>query len=150
MPACVELRLPSRPEFVGVARLTVAGVASRMSFDVEAIEDIKVAVSEACTNAIEHGCPSADCSAESIFLCCELEEDVLVITVQDPGIGFEPIISPPPTGGGTVIDPPLTEGGLGLLLIEALMDEVTISSRPEDGTRVRMVKRLRASTVEER
>lgn len=71
MAACngchVELRLPNRPEFVAVARLTVSAIAARLEFDINDIEDIKVAVAEACTNAIEHGCPSVQC-AEMITL----------------------------------------------------------------------------------
>ena len=61
MTACtgchVELRLPNRPEFVAVARLAVSAVATRMDFDVEAIEDVKVAVGEALNNAIRAWLP---------------------------------------------------------------------------------------------
>ena len=151
MPACVELRLPNCPEYVVIARLTVAGVASRMAFDVETIEDMKIAVSEACTNAIEHGCP--DGAPAVITLCYEIHPNELVITIQDPGRDFvPPTPKPTPPGGGrqggtqTLL---LNERGFGMLLIESLMDEFTISSR-EDGTQVRMVKRLRTPEVEER
>jgi serine/threonine-protein kinase RsbW len=138
----VELRLPNRPEFVAVARLTVAAVACRMGFDVSEIEDIKVAVGEACTNAIEHGVP-AEHTAEMVTISCAIEEKALRITVHDPGIGFDPSAAPgaPSHGASTAT---LTEGGLGLLLIQALMDDVDVSCVPEDGTRVRMVKHLRA------
>lgn len=140
----VELRLPNRPEFVAVARLTVSAVATRMNFDVEDIEDIKVAVGEACTNAIEHGCPSS-VGEEMIVLTCELQEDALVITVQDPGDGFDPAAATRQQPYGTLA---LTERGLGMLLMEALMDGVDFSSNPGDGTQVRMVKRLRAREAE--
>ncbi len=150
MAACsgchVELRLPNRPEFVAVARLAVAAVATRMEFTVEDIEDIKVAVGEACTNAIEHGCPLDDC-VEMITMRCELAQDGLTITVEDPGDGFDPSTATRQRGQGTMT---LTERGLGMLLIESLMDEVDFSSSPGDGTQVRMVKRLRAAEVEER
>lgn len=149
MAACtgchVEVRLPNRAEFVAVARLAVSAVASRLQFDVEAIEDIKVAVGEACTNAIEHGCP-ATLGSEMITVRCDLEEAALVITVQDPGDGFDPASATRQQRHGTMT---LTERGLGMLLIESLMDEVDFSSRPGDGTQVRMVKRLRPVEVEE-
>ncbi len=136
----VELRLPNRPEFVAVARLTVAAVACRMGFDVSDIEDIKVAVGEACTNAIEHGVP-AEHSTEMITISCAVEAEALAISVHDPGVGFDPgAAGASPHAAGTAT---LTEGGLGLLLIEALMDDVDVSSTPEDGTRVRMVKHRR-------
>jgi len=137
----VELRLPNRPEFVAVARLTVAAVACRMGFDVSAIEDIKVAVGEACTNAIEHGVPAEQC-AEMVTIACRIADDGLSITVHDPGVGFEPgAAASAAHAAGTAT---LTEGGLGLLLIQALMDDVEVTSTPDDGTRVRMVKYLRA------
>ena len=53
-PVKVELSIPSISEYVGVARLAVAGVASRLKFTHEEIEDIKIAVSEACTNAVQY------------------------------------------------------------------------------------------------
>ncbi len=43
----LRLSLPARPEFVGVARLTLSGLAARLGFDVDATEDIKLAVAEA-------------------------------------------------------------------------------------------------------
>jgi len=148
MAACtgcqVELRLPNRPEFVAVARLAVSAVACRMNFDIEAIEDIKVAVGEACNNAIEHGCPASS-GSEMIILRCDLEEGALAITVRDSGDGFDPATATRQRPSGTVT---LSERGLGMLLIESLMDEVDFSSSPGDGTQVRMVKRLR--TTEER
>ncbi|MHB9133148.1 MAG: ATP-binding protein [Armatimonadota bacterium] len=142
----VELRLPNRPEFVAVARLAVAAVATRMAFDVNDIEDIKVAVGEACTNAIEHGCPTAG-GTEMVTLRCEIAEEALILIVKDPGDGFDPSTATRQHRHGTVT---LSERGLGMLLIEALMDEVDFTCTPGDGTQVRMVKRLRAPEVEER
>ncbi|MBV8726415.1 MAG: ATP-binding protein, partial [Candidatus Eremiobacteraeota bacterium] len=51
----VELRIPSKAEWVAVARLAVAAVANRLQFSIEEIEDVKLAVAEACTNCIQHG-----------------------------------------------------------------------------------------------
>ncbi|HEX6923454.1 MAG TPA: ATP-binding protein, partial [Bacillales bacterium] len=49
-----EMTVPAQPEYVGVVRLTASGVANRAGFTYDEIEDIKVAVSEACTNAVNH------------------------------------------------------------------------------------------------
>lgn len=126
----VDLRIPSKPEFVAVARLTVSAIASRMAFGFDAIDDIKVAVGEACTNAIEHACGGA--GEEEILIRCSLHPEQLVIEVHDKGPGLQS-------------EEPKTEdvmagGGLGLVLIRALMDEVELGSTPGTGTRVRMVK----------
>lgn len=50
--AIIELKIPVRAEYVSIARLTAAGVANRAGFDIEAIEDIKVALSEVCNRII--------------------------------------------------------------------------------------------------
>ena len=50
----VELHIPSRAEWVGVARLAVAGIAQPLEFSIEDVEDLKLAVAEACTNCIQH------------------------------------------------------------------------------------------------
>jgi serine/threonine-protein kinase RsbW len=48
----VELRLPFKAEYVSIARLTVSGIASRVGFDLDTVEDIKVAVAEVCNKFV--------------------------------------------------------------------------------------------------
>ena len=131
----VELRIPSRPEFVGVARLAVAAVASRMGFTFDDIEDIKVSVGEALANAIQHAAEEAR-PQDEVVVCCWLDPEELVIEVRDRGRGFDPDTARQAARGDE-----LAESGLGLLLIESLMDEVEFQARPDQGTQVRMVKR---------
>jgi serine/threonine-protein kinase RsbW len=131
----IQLKIPGRPEFIMVARLTVAAVATRMGFDYDDIEDLKVATGEAVTNAIQHG-QSAD-REEDIAIICHIEPQALVIEVRDTGGGFDPELRRQAFEGGE-----LQEGGLGLLLIESLMDDVQFKIRPGRGTMVRMTKRL--------
>jgi serine/threonine-protein kinase RsbW len=50
----VNLVIPAKTDFVGIARLAVSGIANRMGFSYDDIEDLKLAVSEACTNAVVH------------------------------------------------------------------------------------------------
>jgi serine/threonine-protein kinase RsbW len=132
-PTRVDLRIPSLPEFVAVARMTVAAIACRMDFPYDAVDDIKVAVGEACTNVIEHASPES--RTQEIEIRCLLEPDALVIEVRDQGQGFNPNLLTQPD--------PFAEGGLGLILIKALMDNVELTSLTGRGTQVRMVKRLR-------
>jgi serine/threonine-protein kinase RsbW len=140
----VELRLPNRPEFVAVARLTVAAIACRMHFDVVEIEDIKVAVSEACTNAMEHGCGAP--GDEMVTICCEMAETALTIAVTDPGTGTETTPTVRTPGARTAT---LAERGLGMILIQALMDTVEVGPAPDGGSQVRMTKRLSIREEEE-
>ena len=48
----LTFQIPAKSDYVGVIRLAVSGIASRMEFTIEKIEDIKIAVSEACTNVV--------------------------------------------------------------------------------------------------
>ncbi|MDE2570904.1 MAG: ATP-binding protein [bacterium] len=122
----VELRIPCKPEFVSVARLAVAGISNRLHFTVEEIEDIKLAVAEACTNCIQR---SPD--AKEITIMCEIATEELRIIVRDHSIHSPAELDSPELGSG----------GLGVFLIRSLMDEVDYRSDDRDGTVLRMVKR---------
>ncbi|PAB58425.1 ATP-binding protein [Anaeromicrobium sediminis] len=131
------ISVPSKAEYVNVVRLTTSAVASRMGFNIEEIEDIKVAVAEACTNAIKYGkysCNEKDLENFNIKYC--VEYDKMIVEIQDNGKGFctEDIEEPDLTSP--------KEGGLGIFIIRSLMDEVDIISAPEKGTIIKMIKYL--------
>ena len=132
----IELEIPARPEYVALARLVVSSLASsRRDLADDRIDDLKVAVSEACTNAIEaHGAADTD---DSVTLKLTEDIDRLEILIEDRGPGFDPHTLPehPP-----VTDPERLnfERGLGIPLIRTLVDEVEFSSSG-NGTSVRLV-----------
>jgi serine/threonine-protein kinase RsbW len=120
----VELKIPGRAEWVAVARLAVAAVASRLRFSVDEIEDIKLAIAEACTNSIQS---AGGVDAGVIEIVCDALEDELRVTVRDhsPGLHLEPVKA-------SGVDDGRTEE-LGVFLIRALMDSVDYSSDPRRG-----------------
>lgn len=131
----IELELPPRAEYVALARLVVSSLASASRVLTEdRIDDLKLAVSEACTNAIE--AHSAASAANGVVLRCHEMADRLEIEISDAGAGFDPEQLPehPP-----VTDPERLnfERGLGIPLIRTLVDEVSFESDPS-GTTVRM------------
>lgn len=134
----IELTIPAQSDWVRVARLTVAGVAARLHFSFDAVEDIKVAVSEAINNAIQHG-PDED-DLPRICIAMEPTSDGLWITVTDEG-RVENELS---VGAATRhrIGEELPEGGMGFLLIRSLMDQVEHESGPDADTSIRMFKAL--------
>ena len=141
MDSAIELEIPARPEYVALARLVVSSLAStRRDLADERIDDLKVAVSEACTNAIEahHSAETHD----SVVIRCTEFDDRLQIEIEDRGEGFDPDSLPehPP-----VTDPERLnfERGLGIPLIRTLVDEVDIDSSG-DGTKVSLVMRCLA------
>jgi serine/threonine-protein kinase RsbW len=133
--ARVELSIPGRPEYVGVARLAILGVASRMRFSYDEVEDIRLAVGEACTTAIERT-NEAGLSCQQIRIRCQIDSSQLVIEVRDNAPIPEPTPAPSPP-------PTLDERSLGGVLIRILMDDVTTLTDPDTGQRiVRMVKHV--------
>ncbi len=142
----IRLTLPARAGYVGIVRLTVSGIANRMGFAYEEIEDIKLAVAEACTNAVNH---AYDRSAEEMELSvtCRVFPDRLVIEVADQGKGFwfdgQPADLRPIHPDADLDD--VAEGGLGLFLIHALMDEVDV--QVGEGVTVSMTKYVRGDGV---
>lgn len=132
----VALEIPARAEFVALARLVVSALAATDSELADArVDDLKIAVSEACTNAIEaHDAVDTD---ERVRVRCRSDDRGLEVSVEDQGPGFDPSRLPdhPP-----VTDPARLkfERGLGIPLIRALVDEVEISSS-EQGTAVRLL-----------
>jgi serine/threonine-protein kinase RsbW len=132
----VELEIPARGEYVGLARLVVSSLASsRRTLADDRVDDLKLALSEACTNAIE---AHAEVGTEEAVVVRWVEgDDRLEVEVEDRGPGFDPSTLPehPP-----VTDPERLnfERGLGIPLIRSLVDEV-VFERVEQGMAVRMV-----------
>src|SRR5436190_8757467 len=91
--AVVELTIPGKPEYVGVARLAILGVASRMRFSYDEVEDIRLAVGEACTTAIERA-SGAQFDHQLVQIRCLIDPSRLVVEVTD---NAPPLSSPEPT-----------------------------------------------------
>jgi serine/threonine-protein kinase RsbW len=151
-PHVITLSIPALSDYVRVARLAVTGVASRMRFSYDEVEDIKLAVSEACNNAILHAVPPSEKPDALPQVTVELipHDDRLEICVSDEGFVPPPGLPAPRTQIQTAQtaalnneDSHLPESGLGLMLIQTLMDEVSHHTSPVDRTSVRMIKRVR-------
>jgi serine/threonine-protein kinase RsbW len=154
----LELRIPARAEWVRVVRLATAGVASRAGFAYDDIEDIKLAVAEACNNAILHsvGAPESesagsestpDASAAIVTIRWQLLENGIRISVSDEGRLDPPGLrrrdgSTRVAREGKLPTEELPESGMGLLLIESLMDEVEHETGAHADTTLHMTKRV--------
>lgn len=135
----VRLTVPAEAEFIDLVRLTLYGICSKLGFSYEEIEDMKVAVAEACNNAVVHAYdPGRPGELEVRF---ERIEGGLRISVKDSGPSFdfaekarqaEPLL-------GKSLDE-VRVGGLGIYLMQALMDDVQVHTG--EGTEVVMTKRV--------
>ncbi|MET3698565.1 serine/threonine-protein kinase RsbW [Bacillus oleivorans] len=144
----IEMKIPSKPEYVGVIRLTLSGIASRMGFSYDEIEDLKIATSEAVTNAVQHAYRSSEIG--DVLVGFAIFTDRLEVIVSDRGKTFDLEKVRGETGpyketNSTSVEV-LREGGLGLYLIETLMDHVRIHQ--QDGVTVLMTKYLEGEQVE--
>jgi serine/threonine-protein kinase RsbW len=130
----IKLTIPSLSDYVGVVRLTASGIANRMKFTHEDIEDIKIAVSEACTNAVQYAYGDSPGDIEIVF---SIFEDKLEIKISDSGKGFD-IEADVKTKED---DPEKIGLGLGIVFMRSLMDHVDYDTSM-NGTTVTLVKKV--------
>ena len=134
----VEVKLPTRLGYEKVAMSTAASVAKLMGFREDRIEDLKTAVAEACINAIEHGNRFDDRLDVGVVLSSNNDE--LEIKVIDDGGGFHSAPSAPN------IDRKMAgeeePRGMGMFLIQSLVDEAEWHKGPPGKSFVRLVIRL--------
>lgn len=105
----IELMLPFKADYVSMVRLAVSGIANRIGFDIETIEDIKVAVAEVCNKLVSTGSQSA-CCFKIVFIVSDNKLDIL-FDCDDKSLKC-------------IFDD--ESDGLGISIINALMDEVEL------------------------
>lgn len=134
----VEVRIPSRLGFEKVAMSTAASMARLMGFSEDRVEDLKTAVAEACINAIEHG--NRQNASIPVAVILSMHPGELEVKVLDDGSGMKqkpsvPNIERKMSGED---DP----RGMGMFLIQALVDEVEWVPRTQGQSFVRLVIRI--------
>lgn len=132
MGRSVRLTIPAKPEYIGLGRLALTAIAGVRRVSDETLHDLKLALTEACTNSVRYAYDGGEGEVEILY---QLEPDRLVVEVGDDGSGFDP-------ESAQQEDPGLDEGGLGIEIIRALADEVEIGPRNGGGSRLRFVKLL--------
>jgi serine/threonine-protein kinase RsbW len=119
----VKLTLPARPENVSVIRHVLGAFADSLRLPDDLVEDLRLAVTEACTNVVRHAYPPEH--AGPVEISIQSLEDQVTVTVSDHGRGI-----------GTSSD--TTGPGLGLPLIAAIANDVELRPVPGGGSRVAM------------
>ena len=129
----VRLTIPAKPEYITLVRLALSGLSGLRPLSEETLSDMKLAVTEACTNSVRHGYQDGGGRVEILY---ELQADRLVVEVADDGPGFDASGDRPTEGN-------LAEGGLGIAIIKAVSDEFESGERSDGrGSRLRFVKLL--------
>ena len=130
----VRLTIPAKPEYITLVRLALSGLSRLRPLSEETLGDLKLAVTEACSNSVRHG--YGDAGEGTVEVMYELRPDRFVVEVADDGPGFD-------AQGDRVDEEDLEEGGLGIAIIKAVSDEFEAGERGGGrGSRLRFVKFL--------
>jgi len=133
----ITLTIPAKAEYITLGRLALTGLARLRPLSDETLGDLKLALTEACSNSVRHAYGEA--GEGQVEIRYELHADRLVVEVCDDGEGFDPDHAP------SEAEPELVEGGLGIAIIRALADELELGRREGGaGSRLRFVKFLPA------
>jgi serine/threonine-protein kinase RsbW len=130
----VRLTIPAKPEYITLVRLALSGLSDLRPLSEETLGDLKLAVTEACSNSVRHG--YGDAGDGTVEILYQLQPDRFVVEVADDGPGFD---LQGERGDGANLE----EGGLGIAIIKALSDEFETGERSNGrGSRLRFVKFL--------
>ena len=124
--ADVQLTLPARAENVAVVRHALGGLGEALELDPQILSDVKLAVTEACTNVVVHAYPDGEGAME---IAAAIRDGRLSIAVRDDGRGMLPRADSPGLG-------------LGLPLIATLAETLELGRDDDERTEVRMTFRL--------
>lgn len=140
----VRLSFPAKADYLLLARLALAGLARRISIDEEVLADLKLAVTEACGNAVRHAYSDGGGRIDVAFV---VAPGRLEMIVEDEGSGIALAgEGSMPTEAEAGLEP--FESGMGMAIIRAIVDELEVRDGHDGrGTAVHMTKYLTPSTV---
>ena len=140
----MKLEFLSKSSNESFARVVVAAFASQLDPTLEELSDIKTAVSEAVTNAIIHGYEYGE---GCIILEALLNNSSIEVIIRDKGKGITDIhkaMEPFYTS-----KPDLERSGMGFTVMETFMDQLSVESNENEGTVLRMKKKIKSSKAKE-
>ena len=136
----VRLSFPAKPDYLLLARLALSGIARELPVGDEQLADLKLALTEACGNAVRHAYSDTPGEVSVVF---DIDAQRLHMTVEDRGDGIR---APDSLSGEELPTVRPLESGMGMPIIRAIVDELAVETGPDGrGTRVQMVKYLKPS-----
>lgn len=140
----VRLSFPAKAEYLLLARLALAGLARRLALDEEVLADLKLAVTEACGNAVRHAYTDESGRVDVSYV---VSSDRLQMIVEDQGTGLVLALD-----GASAAEeerrPEPSESGMGMAIIRAIVDELDVRDGAHGrGTVVHMTKYLTPAPV---
>jgi len=136
----VSLTMPAEPRWLALSRLVLSGICRLGPVDDETLADLKLAVTEACSNSVRHAY-GENGNRGLVSVCYRLSPEALAVEIEDTGRGFR--FDQPVPEFGPQPDEELREDEMGLAIIHALVDQVEIGAGAEgQGTRITFTKYL--------
>ena len=134
----VTLSFPAKADYLLLARLALSGLARELELEDELLADLKLAVTEACGNAVRHAYAEGE---GEVRVSYSLSDGAFRMRVEDQGVGIDP--EAPAREPGTGLD-----GGMGFTIIRAVVDELDVGAGTDGrGTAVSMTKHLGPSVA---
>lgn len=133
----IKLEFEAKEGNVGLARIMAAAFLMGLDPTVDEAEDVKVAVSEAVTNAVVHGYAGRE---GVVYMEAFCYDNMVMFSIKDTGCGIEDVAKAREPLFTT--RPQEERSGLGFTVMESFMDSVHIESKPNYGTTVTMTKRV--------
>jgi serine/threonine-protein kinase RsbW len=135
----LQLAIPPEPGYIAMSRMFAASVARHYGADEDVVEDLKVAVSEACTNSVKAHRDGG--TNDAIYLRARYVDGMIEFEIVDSGIGIDPALQAAAAEGIVTPAAGLYEGSLGLTLIRSLFPNTEIFRNEDRGTTVRFSMR---------
>ena len=139
----MTLKFISISENESFARNVVASFIMPLNPTLSELSDVKTAVSEAVTNAIVHGYPDA---LGEVELDAQIEDGTLHIKISDSGVGIENVSLALEPFYSTKIEN--ERSGMGFTIMQSFMDEISVNSKLNEGTIIKMSKKINCKTAE--
>lgn len=140
----MKMEIKALLENVAAVRVAVSSFISNLDITIDELMDVKTAVSEAVTNAIEHGYYKILDDNSTVIVNMYISSndyDEIKIEIIDMGIGIDDIeLVTTPT---YTSKPELEHAGIGFTIMETFMDEISIDSSKDSGTTITLLKRLK-------
>ena len=137
------IKIESKADISNIApiRLCITTFFSNLDIHIDELMDVKTALSEAITNAIDHAYDTDNIKNKIQVEASIIDNEIMNIIVKDFGKGIEDI-SLAMTQAYTT-KPENEHAGMGFTIMESFMDEVIVDSKINEGTSILLTKRIR-------
>lgn len=140
----MKIEIKAALDNVAIVRVALSTFISTLNITIDELMDIKTAISEAVTNAIEHAYTDDIIEDSTVIVTGYIyssDEDVIKIEIEDKGIGIDDVetaMMPTYTS-----KPELEHAGMGFTIMETFMDEILIDSAKDEGTKITLIKNIK-------